>query len=201
AWAATRGELRARLALRLPRPTAALGALMIGASFWYVNTRLSAPLVRLWDDGEVARLTATMTSGRSLGARLLVIAIVPAVCEELVCRAILARGLRPATGPLAACALSAAGFAAFHLAWVRLVPTFLLGLVLAALTLATESIAPAMLVHALNNAIAIAIASNAWPDGNAALAAYPTVTLAAALALTTGGLALVLRDWHRSRSG
>ncbi len=193
AWAASRGHLRARLALRLPHPTAALGALLIGASFWYVNTRVSAPLVRLWDDGEVARLTATMTAGPSLGVRLLVIAVVPALCEELVCRAILARGLRPATGRVAATLLSAAGFAAFHLAWVRLVPTFLLGVVLASVTLATESIAPAMLVHALNNAIAIAVASSVWPEANAALAAYPTATLVAALAMFIGGMALTLR--------
>jgi membrane protease YdiL (CAAX protease family) len=133
-----------------------------------------------------------MTTGPSLGARLLAIAVVPAICEELVCRAVLARGLRPATGRIAATLVSALAFAAFHLSWVRFVPTLLLGTVLTGLTLASESIGPAMLVHAINNAIAIVVASNAWPDGNALLAAHPNIALLIAGASCSLGLALAL---------
>ncbi len=76
-------------------------------------------------------------------------------------------------------------FALFHMELARLLPTAAIGVVLAALTLATGSIFPAMLWHALNNALAIVagraevdlLALDPWAYAAAAVAAVLAVAL------------------------
>ena len=73
-------------------------------------------------------------------------------------------------------------FALFHMTLVRLLPTAALGVVLCALTLATGSIFPAMLWHALNNALAIVAAREGIPLLELEPWAYALGALVAALA-------------------
>jgi uncharacterized protein len=77
------------------------------------------------------------------------------VCEELLVRGAIARGLRPRLGLLGAALLSSLYFAALHGSIARLPITFALGMVLAIATLRSGSVVPAMLIHAGNNAAAV----------------------------------------------
>jgi hypothetical protein len=82
---------------------------------------------------------------------------------------------------------------------VRALPTFLLGAVLATITLRTRSVVPAMLAHALNNAVAMLLAT--YPRGPLpeALEAYPAPTLAVAAAMAAAGIALCMRPAAETR--
>ncbi len=86
----------------------------------------------------------------------LLIAILPGVCEELLFRGFLMRFFegRQIWYPILASALL---FAIFHLDPFRLLPTFLLGILLGYLTLRSGSIVNSMLSHSLNNALALFI--------------------------------------------
>lgn len=99
-------------------------------------------------------------------------ALVPAVCEELLFRGwVLAaftgggRSLRRLTAAVVA---QAACFAVFHLLPERMPQTFALGLALGAMTVATHSILPAIVAHLVHNSLPLVIVTLA--GGRAALA-------------------------------
>ncbi len=86
----------------------------------------------------------------------LLVAVLPGICEEITFRGVLLHALRQRLRPVALCLVVGVIFGLFHIDLIRLLPTALLGTAMAALTLVTGSIFPAMLWHALNNACAIA---------------------------------------------
>jgi membrane protease YdiL (CAAX protease family) len=191
AWAVYRGDAVARLGLRAPPPRAVIGALLVGATFWYVNERIAEPIVRALGDRELRRLAGELT-GPPLVAQLAVVALVPAICEELLTRGVLARALRPQLGRVLAVAVSALLFAAFHLSLVRFAPTFLLGAVLASITIAADSVWPAVLAHFTNNALAIALSTGALPEAAAWIDQHPDLTLAVAATASAAGIVIAI---------
>lgn len=194
---ATRAPARA-LGLRLPRARALAGAALIGASFWYLNLALVVPLsdALVGDDASVRRLADMLAEpALPLWATLVVLALLPAICEELLFRGALARAFRPALGLVGAIALQAALFSLFHLSPARLLPTLAFGAVLGVIALSSGSVLTSALAHALNNAVAITLASSAGALGAWHwLEAHSVAALAAAAAATGVGLWLVLRS-------
>jgi sodium transport system permease protein len=106
---------------------------------------------------------------------LALIAVMPAICEELLFRGWLLSALagpEAEAGPgwlrgvstgglrgraVAAVVVQAACFAAFHLLPERMPQTFVLGLVLGMLTLATRSLLPAIIGHFAHNAMPLVL--------------------------------------------
>ncbi len=95
---------------------------------------------------------------------LFLIALSPAICEELLFRGAILSGLRSRLKPWAAILAVGLLFGIFHISPFRIPVTALLGMVLAYLTLRTGSIFPAMMVHFMNNSFAVLIASGSMPD-------------------------------------
>jgi sodium transport system permease protein len=85
---------------------------------------------------------------------ILVLALAPAVCEELLFRGALLGLLRKRFPAWAAVVLQAAAFALLHAIGVRFPYTFALGLVLGLIVVRTGSLGPAMAVHACHNLVA-----------------------------------------------
>jgi sodium transport system permease protein len=86
---------------------------------------------------------------------LLVVAVIPGVCEELLCRGLLLSAVRRRLGPRIAVWSTAIVFAALHGSEYRFLPQLVLGLLLGLLTLRTGSVLPAMVVHAVHNGIVV----------------------------------------------
>lgn len=84
----------------------------------------------------------------------LVVALTPGICEEVLFRGFLFRFFER-YGGTKAIIISAALFAVFHLDPFRLLPVFLLGLLLGYLTYRSRSLISSMLSHTINNALAI----------------------------------------------
>lgn len=182
-------SLRAALGLAWPRARFLAAGALVGAAAWYVNLRLLDWLTTP-DDRELGQLV-----GREpLAATLVAIAFVPALCEELVFRGVLARALARRLPALAAIAIAAAAFALMHGRAVQLVPTFTLGLALGFVAVRADSAIPAMLAHAINNAIAIALSRDELPALARWLGANPEPALAAAIVSVGVGLALAARS-------
>jgi membrane protease YdiL (CAAX protease family) len=174
-----------------PDPLAMVGAAIFGATFWYVNLRVWGPLVELLDRGELPALQARILAAGDLPVQLLAVAVVPALCEELAMRGVLARSLAP-IGHGFAIVVSAAAFAGFHLSAVRFGPTLTLGLALSAMAIRTGTIWPSAIAHGLNNAAALLIATGAIALPSA-IDDHPAVALAVAVTLAGGGIALAVR--------
>ena len=117
-------------------------------------------------------------------AYLLLLAVLPPVCEELLCRGFLLSAFRPRYGTARSVVLVAALFAILHLDFARLPATFGAGLVAGYLCVRTGSILMAILFHmAYNGIIATTeLAILIRPDG-AHLAGAALVLLGCALFL------------------
>jgi sodium transport system permease protein len=97
-----------------------------------------------------------------LWALIGLIAILPAVCEEVLFRGAILGLLRNTLGPVARCIVVAVLFGALHLMLMRILPTAALGLLLTAAAMRTRSLWVPVLMHLLNNGLAITAATLGW---------------------------------------
>jgi len=137
-------------------------------------------------------LTQFNSAGR-LGVGVLVIALVPAISEELVFRGVIQKNLVRWFSPHVGVWLGAAIFSAIHLQFFGFVPRFVLGLVLGYLYLWSGNILVSMAAHFMQNAFQLLMLYLAqrgkfgWgfdPDANEALPwtlVVPSVLLTAGL--------------------
>lgn len=79
------------------------------------------------------------------------IALVPAVCEEVLFRGYVLRSFEKSWGIVLAIIISGIIFGAYHLQLASILPLASIGVLLAYLTWASKSIYPAMLAHFINN--------------------------------------------------
>ncbi len=93
-----------------------------------------------------------------LWGSFLVVAVAPGICEELLFRGFMLRFFEK-YGVKISIVLSGLMFAAFHLDPFRFAPVFLLGMLLAYLTLRSGSIVNAMIHHTMNNGFAVFVMS------------------------------------------
>lgn len=98
-----------------------------------------------------------LTNGWWLVLNIALLALLPAIAEELVFRGIIFNGLRTKFGEWTAVLFSALLFTLMHGNLDQLVYPFLLGLVLAWIVLRTNSLISSMIVHFLNNSIVLAL--------------------------------------------
>jgi sodium transport system permease protein len=124
-----------------------------------------------------------------------ILAVTPAVCEELLFRGILLSSLKERISAKSAMIVVAIIFGIYHLQIFRLVPTALLGFYLTYIVYKTGSIYLGMFGHMLNNSIGVLIMFNAqffenmgWFAGNAPIDIY---LIAAMVLLIISGAVLI----------
>jgi sodium transport system permease protein len=193
----------------------AMAAALIGAGLFLAG---AAAALAVWK-GNVS------VEARELAARLvdfvrhgtawrsvLLLAVMPAVCEELLFRGWVLSALageRPTRRrAIAAVLVQAAAFAAFHLLPERMPQTFVMGLALGWMTLATRSLLPAVIAHAAHNATPVMLVATATEGDLAALSTdvgggLPHWAVVAAIGCLIGGgflmaFALHGRNWRDS---
>ncbi len=116
-------------------------------------------------------LERMMNAMPGLGTSLIVLALVPAICEEFAFRGAILSGLKRDRRESFAVGISALMFGMLHVFLSlpqQLIPSTLLGVILGYLALRTGSLVPGILFHATNNALALTIGrlradSNASP--------------------------------------
>jgi membrane protease YdiL (CAAX protease family) len=99
--------------------------------------------------------------------------------------------LTPRLGRLGAIAISTALFAALHLEPARIIATAIVGGAAGAVAAWSRSLVPAIALHAVNNAIVAALSLGHAPSLRRAIDHHAAATLAIAVALAIGGLAVV----------
>jgi sodium transport system permease protein len=149
---------RAALSLRPPRPMVWLGVLFAAPGgfitalgvFQLANYFLPAPTSVIEAFGE-----GVLPKSIPFWQLLVFMTVLPGVFEELTFRGMLLHGLHRRLRPAALVLVVGVVFGIYHVALFRFVPTACLGMMFAAVTLLTGSIYPAMLWHALSNALGL----------------------------------------------
>jgi membrane protease YdiL (CAAX protease family) len=161
------------LGLRTDRlPTLAGAGALIGAAMVFISTgveEVSIALVSAVIGRDQARqmaeaehlrnpVTEMLVSGVSPAELiwiLMVLCLIVPVAEEIFFRGFVYRGLRARWGMLTGTLGSAAFFGVVHLEVVHFLPIFVLGVVVAYTFERTRSLVPAIVIHALNNVVAV----------------------------------------------
>ena len=168
---------------------------MSGLIAWNAGAHFPGPLhdFEVWaraSEDRAAGLTKFLTQFNSVGrfwVGVVVIAIVPAVSEELVFRGVIQKNLVRWFSPHVGVWLGAAIFSAIHFQFFGFVPRFVLGLALGYLYLWSGNILVSMAAHFTQNAFQLLIlylsqrGQFGWgfdPDANEALP-WPLVLLSA----------------------
>jgi membrane protease YdiL (CAAX protease family) len=116
----------------------------------------------------------------------LLLAVLPPVCEELLCRGFLLSSFRARFGDMQAVLFSALLFGVLHLDVHRVPATAMAGLALGYIRVRTGSIAPAILFHMIYNGIIATPELHRYLD-------RPPLSAIAAAAVAVAGSALWLR--------
>jgi len=105
----------------------------------------------------LSRPGAPALPARALLQYLLVLAVLPAIAEELAFRGFILTGLRRRFRPGMAVLVSSFLFALYHFNVFQFVPSFVLGLVLGILAVRSGSILPGILFHLLHNGLLLGL--------------------------------------------
>jgi sodium transport system permease protein len=196
----TRCDLKKSFKLKLPRlrdiPAAIFlmaGTMLLGM----IITMISSAVFKSSADSAV-ETTSTLMSGGFITS-LLLVALLPAVCEEFLFRGYILGAFQSRFKPAVAILASACIFGLYHMNLVRFFTTAFLGLMLAYVAYKTKSIIPGIIMHFLNNATACV--QMYYPEKVASLvpvlakesfgAGELAIMLAAGLALVVLGLAII----------
>lgn len=116
-----------------------------------------------------------------------VLALLPALCEEALFRGALLGALRPA-GRGAAVGATALLFGFYHGSAWKVVPTGLLGVLLGTVALRARSLWPAVAAHLANNVLVLLLVRSGWESPPALGSVRGLALVAAALLAVTAGL-------------
>jgi len=199
-----RFDLRATLQLRVPSLLAVACGIALGTTAWIA---VSAVTVRLMPPPEsltkaMERFIQLGDSPQPLWIVWLVIAITPAICEETLFRGFILSGFRRA-GKWPAILGSALLFGLAHASIYRLLPTMLLGIILAYVAWQTRSLIPGIVIHALNNGLVATIAQReSWAralgfSDTSQTPSLPVIVGAAVVTIATLGIVSRMGDSPR----
>jgi sodium transport system permease protein len=149
-----RAPLVDTLQLRWPTARGWLGTVLLAAGGWSVGAvvwtqLLRFPGARAYSDwlGELLGKQGEL----GLGTALLLVALLPAVAEEVTFRGVVLAGLRRSGSRWIAVVGSALVFGLFHINPYHVVAAFAVGLLLGWVALESGSLLPGVLIHLVNN--------------------------------------------------
>ena len=135
---------------------------------WTASLNELVPLPRFLRDLEreqMALLEQVLSGEGNMLWHLLVIAAVPALCEEVFFRGFVQRNLERGLGLVAGIVVTGAAFGFFHLRFSQAVPLALIGIYLAYLAWQTGSVWIPVLIHFVNNGAMVMLAARTNGEG------------------------------------
>ena len=125
---------------------------------WLAELNRELPLpesARLVEQSQLELIRRVLESDLGLVFNVVMLALVPGVCEELLFRGYAQRQFERAAGPAGGIILAGGLFGLYHLRPSQLLPLIMLGLYMAYLAWRTGSLLPAMAVHVAHNGFAV----------------------------------------------
>ena len=139
------------------RPLKFLGALIFFIGVFLAENIFTSLMYELFPeqlDSMNQGMTATLMGDNFL-VSILIIALAPAICEEMMFRGFIFSGFRSRYKIVASVIMVSLIFGIYHTSLIRLVPTAMLGAGFAVIVYYTGSIFPSMVMHFLNNSMAV----------------------------------------------
>lgn len=127
---------------------------------WLAQLNQALPLpeaLQAFEQTQLEMIRSVLESGMGVSFNLVMLALVPGVCEELLFRGYAQRQFERWGGAASGILLSGILFGAYHLRPTQLLPLMVLGTYLAYLTWRTGSLLPAMAVHVVHNGLAVVV--------------------------------------------
>ena len=125
----------------------------------HLNERLPLPdFLRMIEEMQMELLEQVLLGEVGLLLSILLVAVTPAICEEIFFRGYVQRNLERAAGVVWGIALTGLVFGLFHLRLTQVLPLAILGVYFAYLTWRTGSLWIPIVLHFINNAIALVVA-------------------------------------------
>jgi ABC-2 type transport system permease protein/sodium transport system permease protein len=157
-------DIQNAFAIRMPKLRHLAVGILIGLSAWVPAHELhilqqsivGTPNAMV----ETAKVMGQTLAALPVGSVLVLIALVPAVCEELLFRGFLLGSLSTSARKWGAILVSAVVFGVFHFLLFKLIVTVGLGVLLAYLCWQSRSILPGMAAHLLHNSIGVLFSLN-----------------------------------------
>jgi len=197
----------------LPKPLACLGAVLLGLTLWPVAYEIE---IFALTDFRIEILTKLFESMKleldlvPLWIKLISLAMLPAVCEELFFRGYLLSGLLNRFSSTRAIFVSAFLFALFHvvvrdsLFIERFFPSFFMGVCLGYVNVLSRSVIPGIILHMLHNGLLITFSSfqeyfSQWEMNLQNQKHLPVIWMAVSLACVCVGFLLIWISSQRSQ--
>ncbi len=141
-----------------------------------LNAELPIPeIVREFEQLMIEPIERMLKQPGALGFNLSMIALTPAICEELLFRGYVQRQIERSGGVAAGVLITGLIFGAYHLQITKIIPLVVLGIYLGYITWRSGSILPAVIVHFANNAAAVMIGTYAARSPDMTLADLDSV--------------------------
>ena len=179
-----------------------LGAFFVILGMYPVNIVVSYVLISLFPQSadNVVTTFSSIMDGSAAGV-FFVIAIAPAICEEMLFRGLIYNSMKARYRASAAIAIVAVLFGIYHMSLVKFIPTGLLGMALCYVAYKTGSIFPSMMMHCINNAFSVVVSY--YPEKMEEI--FPvlykeSMSISDALLLSGAGLVFMGIGWVLLRS-
>ncbi len=149
----TKRSLRDTFGLKLIPVKHILGAVCFFIGMYFAVNLITAILYWLFPK-QIMELNENLVdnlTGDSIWISIIIVALTPAICEELLFRGFILAGFRSKYKITMSIILVAVIFGAYHTSLIRFIPTALLGASFAYMFIKSGSIIPGMIAHFLNN--------------------------------------------------
>lgn len=154
-------SLRETFRVRVPALPSLPVAVLLGISLHPLYLSLGQWITRLYPIGEQTKAAlmpfTTMLEAAPLTHLIVLLALVPAICEELVFRGFIFSGLVRGGNQLRAIIVTAVFFGVSHGMLQQSISATVMGLLLGWIALRTGSVLPCFLVHCTNNALSVSL--------------------------------------------
>lgn len=142
--------------IRAPKVRQLVGAVVLCIGQLFFNLIISSVLAQLMPESMgTLEQNFEILIDQPFIVLCLMLALMPAIGEELLFRGFIFRALREKMRPLTAMLISAVIFSLFHMSLVKLIPTFLIGFLIVLTVQRSGSIFAGMLIHLLNNLFSV----------------------------------------------
>lgn len=122
--------------------------------------------IRDMEEGQMVLIEQVLMQDFSLLFTISMLALTPAICEEILFRGFVQRQAERRLGAWGGILFSGIIFGFYHLRLTQAIPLSLLGIFMAWLTWRTRSLWPAIIVHLLNNSFAAVLGKMASKEGS-----------------------------------
>ncbi|MDO4792654.1 MAG: ABC transporter permease subunit/CPBP intramembrane protease [Filifactor alocis] len=153
----TRCDLKKTFSLKLPKLGHIVGSVFLWMGTFMLVMVLSLLLQEVFPESyENLEQMNRIFEGRSLLSMILVVALAPAVCEEIFFRGYIFSAFRQKRRVFVAVIITSVFFGVFHMSLVKFFTTTILGISLNYALYRSDSIVTSSLMHFLNNTTAVA---------------------------------------------